>query len=152
MRNKKTREAIACSARLKAVVKDSMVEVLWIVPSRTHLEICTLEEADRLRRPSYFFEAAADSVQSGFRASVVTRIAVAMDGTPAQRAVIQDAGGRFFSRRDVHNASAAWGRANPDPSHTPRARRLGDPASCGAGMAREEGLHASNIQVSSLRV
>ncbi|MCJ1347213.1 hypothetical protein MMC31_005435, partial [Peltigera leucophlebia] len=69
--------------------------------------IDSLEDADRAKLPSAFVKVAAAEVKKGHKVATVAHVVSGADD-PEQRAAVADAGGRWLSRQDVHNAVAKY--------------------------------------------
>ncbi|KAI9870453.1 MAG: 2,5-diamino-6-(ribosylamino)-4(3H)-pyrimidinone 5'-phosphate reductase [Pleopsidium flavum] len=70
----------------------------------------TLEEADALKRNSMLRGIAASEMSKNYSAATIAK---ALHGGRVGTN-IEDAGGAFLTRMDVHNAGQAWKTANPD--------------------------------------
>jgi 2,5-diamino-6-(ribosylamino)-4(3H)-pyrimidinone 5'-phosphate reductase len=74
----------------------------------------TLDYLDSVKKPEALRRIAGAEVAHGYPVAMITQTLQATHRPEAGQAW-QEAGGRFFSRQDVHNAGASFKVANPDP-------------------------------------
>jgi hypothetical protein len=79
----------------------------------------TLDYSDIVKKPGILRRLAASEMASGYAAATVTHAMQVSnrlsDGRGGVTAPLNDAGGRFMSRKDVANTGQGWRAANPDP-------------------------------------
>jgi hypothetical protein len=112
-RAKTIRVAVGCDMRLKDVL-----DVVSRQHTLSHHGECTthnhtLDFLDAVKKPAALKEIAGVEMAHGYPAAVITNTLRALHRPDAEKAWLE-AGGKFFSRQDVHNAGARWKAANPD--------------------------------------
>lgn len=106
-RQKVVRHALGCGMKILCThIGDSEV-IITRGKKCPDGHIDSLEDADKAKLPSAFVKVAVAEVKKGHRVATVAHV-VSGAGDPEQRAAVADAGGRWLSRQDVHNAVAKY--------------------------------------------
>ena len=98
---------------MKAVFRNDIVEIQPISKKDCRVHLHTLDDSDRIKRSSAFLQLAASEVAKGYKVAEVSRNMQAMD-RPKDRIQLAAAGGTWLNLKDIHNASSAWKKDNPD--------------------------------------
>ena len=104
----------------------------------------SLDDLDATKKPEALRRMATGEIAQGYTAPVITQTLHASHRPQEEKAWL-DAGGKFFSRMDVHNSGSRWKAKNPDP------RFIGAKASWQEQRAEAESwLRSQEIKVVSL--
>ena len=131
---------------IQVVTEAGSVTVERIGNGEEHLH--TLEDSDRWKRPSWVHCVAAREVANGYWMADVARNLHGVD-RPADRKVLQEAGGHWTSLKNIHNAGAAWKKQNPDSCHHGNLGTWEEQALEAQEWLEKEGWHVDAIQVGS---
>lgn len=106
-RQKVVRHALGCGMKILCTHIDDGEVIITRGKKCPDGHIDSLEDADKAKLPSAFVKVAAAEVKKGHKVATVAHVVSGADD-PEQRAAVADAGGRWLSRQDVHNAVAKY--------------------------------------------
>ena len=112
-RAKSAHTAIGCGMRISVAERPDGSVLIKRAGKCTAEHLHTLEYSDRYKRNSALHGLAAEQVALGYKVAQIYRNLAAMD-RPAARQQLHDAGGKFLTLKDVHNAAQAATVNAPD--------------------------------------